>query len=134
METFAPLGAESTLIDAKPNIQYRVRYFRTAKDKMTTKGRTRLVPTVTVDQDYGLRVESRSKGIVAAFGATIDLSPKSTCIVSLAPNEPSKLAFLRVGAALRNSLAKASSANKCVGTPTKMPLQTKAWGPFDPTT
>jgi len=31
-------------------------------------------------------------------------------------------------------LAKASSAHKCVGTPTKMPLQTKAKGPFDPVT
>jgi len=28
----------------------------------------------------------------------------------------------------------ASSANKCVSTPTKMPFQTKAEGPFDPAT
>jgi hypothetical protein len=29
-------------------------------------------------------------------------------------------------------IPKASSAHNCVGTPTKMPLQTKALGPFDP--
>lgn len=106
-ENFRFPWAETVLTDSKPKTQYCVRYMRAVKDKMTLKGRTRLVPTITVDPGYGLRVESLSKGMVAAFGATIDLSPKNTCIVSLADNEPSRLAFYRVGAALRNSFGKA---------------------------